>query len=286
IKSEQCLYVRQSKKGPCYLLVWVDDILLFANDETQMEEIKNLMKQELEVRDLGPIGHFLGLNFEKSTQGNYYSLSQEMYIDELVQRFNLEDASRIRTLPQIDTLQLENATVDENVPVRNLLGCLLYIANMTRPDIAAAVNFLARHLHRPNRLVWKYGKHILAYLKHTKHHKLNIGHLDDSNLVCYVDANYATPGDRKAQSGAIFQFNGCSIGWFSKKQKTTSLSSTEAEYVALAAATKDVLWIQQLLNELTVPVRLPTVLYEDNLPAIQIANHQRNLSDTKHIDVK
>ena len=176
--------------------------------------------------------------------------------------------------------------MDENVPVRNLLGCLLYIANMTRPDIAAAVNFLARHLHRPNRLVWKYGKHILAYLKHTKHQKLNIGHLDDSNLVCYVDANYATPGDRKAQSGAILQFNGCSIGWFSKKQKTTSLSSTEAEYVALAAATKDVLWVQQLLNELTVPVRLPTVLYEDNLPAIQIANHQRNLSDTKHIDVK
>ena len=113
-----------------------------------------------------------------------------------------------------------------------------------------------------------------------------LGELDQTSLVAYADANYAPAGDRKSQSGALFKLNGSTIGWISKKQKTVSTSTTEAEYIALSTATNEVLWLQGLLSEMGVGVTLPTVIFEDNQPALAIATNQRNPGLAKHLDIK
>ena len=71
------------------------------------------------------------------------------------------------------------------------------------------------------------------------------------DLITYCDADYAADVDgRKSTSGFIVTFNGSPISWSSRLQKSVALSTTEAEYVAIAEVTKDVIWYQQLMKDL------------------------------------
>ena len=285
-KSDKCLFVRKIQNSITYLIVYVDDILIGADSIETMSEIKHQLMARLTLKDLGKIGKFLNINFIDDPDLPFITASQQSFIEELVIKYQLSDASPIDHLPPIQTMDFSQGTIDESLPIRNLVGALLFISNMTRPDISAAVSYLSRYLDRPNRQLWKYCKMILNFLNTTKHRPLLLGNLDNSNLLVYADSNYAPHGDRKSQSGAVFKFAGSTVHWLSKKQKTVSTSTTEAEYISLSLATNETLWMQNLLNELHVKVNFPTVILEDNQPAIAIVNNQRNPNLAKHIDVK
>ena len=95
-------------------------------------------------------------------------------------------------------------------------------------------------------------KRVLRYLKHTLDHELVLG-VDHSQLTVYVDANWAgDSSDRKSTSGFLFNFAGDPISWCSKKQNCVTLSSTEAEYVALAECCQEFKWIQRILKDFDV----------------------------------
>ncbi len=284
-KSDRCLFVRRNDEGLAYVLVYVDDCLIAAQDEQELTTIKEELKKELNIKDLGALSTFIGVDFKETSTGAL-AASQSNYIDELSKRFNVVDAHTTNKLPVVDTLELDSEPVDESVPYRSIIGGLLYIASMTRPDISAAVSYLSRYLDRPSKKAWKLAKQVLNYLRHTKHRSLLLGQLDNSSIVTYADANFAPAGDRKSQSGAVFKLAGSTVGWLSKKQKTVSTSTTEAEYIALSLATNETLWLQHLLQEMGVEIILPTVIFEDNQPAIAIATNQRNPGLAKHLDVK
>lgn len=251
-----------------------------------MTEIKQRFKAAFTITDIGEVGTFIGIDCKRSPDGNFLMLSQERYIDVLVERFGCENAKDRHGLSALDTIDFSDDVVDDSYPVRSLVGGLLYVSNMTRPDVAAAVSYLSRYLDRPSKRVFKYAKHILKYLKTTKHQTLTLGNIDGSNLVVYADANYASIGDRKSQSGGLFKLAGSTVGWHSRKQKSTSTSTTEAEYIALGVALNETLWLQHLLEEMHFVVQYPTTIYEDNQPAKAIATNNRNPVLAKHIDVK
>ena len=75
------------------------------------------------------------------------------------------------------------------------------------------------------------------------------------------------------------------MSWNSSKKKTVSLSSTEAEYIALANAAKEALWLKQLLNELNKDAN-QTLIYCDNKSTICLAKNPEMHSRTKHIDIR
>ena len=75
-------------------------------------------------------------------------------------------------------------------PYLSLIGALMYLANSTRPDIAFAVNLLARHSAAPTKRHWVGGKQILRYLNGTKDLGLFFQKNQDSSLVGYTDAGY------------------------------------------------------------------------------------------------
>lgn len=219
----------------------------------------------------------------------YFSLSQEEYIEELCKRYDLTFSNSVVKPPSVDTIDLspgEGEEVDQSLPVRNIIGALLYIANMTRPDIAAAVSYLSRYLNKPTKKLFKYCKLLLKYISTTRDKKLFLGKLDDTSLVAFADANYAPNGDRKSQSGGLIKLAGSSIVWLSKKQKTVSQSTTEAEYIALASVCNKVLWVQKMMSELNIHVIFPTKVYEDNKSTIAVVKNQKSSEVAKHIDIK
>jgi len=134
---------------------------------------------------------------------------------------------------------------------------------------------------------WTAVKRVIRYLKETINWKLKLKAVNDLQLVGYVDADWAgDKSDRKSTSGYLFTFGEGIISWMSKKQGSVALSSTEAEYIAAALASQELVWIRQLLSDLHIPCAQPTTLYEDNQGCIKIACNEKISARTKHIDVR
>ena len=113
---------------------------------------------------------------------------------------------------------------------------------------------------------------------------------DDTELVGYSDADWAGDlNDRKSTSGYVFMLGGAAISWKSCKQGCVALSTAEAEYMALASAAQEALWMTRLINEFRVfeaSIMPPVKIYEDNQSGICIAKNQQQHGRSKHIDIK
>ena len=157
----------------------------------------------------------------------------------------------------------------------------------TRPDISQAVGVVAKFSSGPIEAHLTAVKRIMRYLKGSVDLKLKYERSDDGQLIGYSDADYAgDPDDCHSTTGNVFLMNSGPISWLSKKQGIVTLSTAEAEYVALTMATQEAVWIRRLLSDLKLPQDHPTVLMEDNQGAICIAKNPVSHARTKHIDVR
>jgi len=173
----------------------------------------------------------------------------------------------------------------EHFPYREIIGSLLYAATLTRPDIAFAVSALAQFAQRPARPHWEATKRIMRYLKATRELGLTYGASNDG-IVGYTDADHASQYHRHSISGYAFLINGGAISWSSKKQPLVALSTTEAEYIAVAHATKEALCLRAFLGEITRPPSTPMPLHCDNQSAIALSKDGQFHARTKHIDLR
>jgi hypothetical protein len=117
----------------------------------------------------------------------------------------------------------------------------MYAAICTRPDIAYAVTTLSQYSSNPGPEHWSACKRVFRYLSGTRSYGLVYGNTREHGIISvdYSDADYAAnPDDRKSISGYVFMLGGAAYSWSSKKQTTVATSSTEAEYTALAHATR------------------------------------------------
>src|SRR5699024_7881895 len=89
LKADRCIFTRRDGGELSYILVFVDDMLVAAKDAKVLEQIKGQLKSQLDIKDLGPIGTFLGVDCKSTQDGKCLMMSQERYIEELTKRFNL-----------------------------------------------------------------------------------------------------------------------------------------------------------------------------------------------------
>ena len=166
------------------------------------------------------------------------------------------------------------------------IGCFTYVSTATIPDIAAAVSILSTFMSDPSKEHWTGIKRLLRYVTRTLNFGLKFRAHGDKELYGYSDANCALDVDtRRSTSGYVFKIADSTISWSSRKQATVAKSTTEAEYVSLSQATQEAIWMRQLLSDIGHKVDKPTLLYEDNQGAIEIAKNQRFHSRTKHINI-
>jgi hypothetical protein len=136
-------------------------------------------------------------------------------------------------------------------PYGQLIGSLLWIAQCTRPDVSFAVNKLSQFLRDPSASHWSAAVKILNYLASTKSLRLQLG----GPLTCagYSDADWVEDcQDHRSTLAYTYWFGDGAISWKSRKQATVSLSSTEAEYKALADSCKEGLWLRKILTDLAI----------------------------------
>ncbi|KAL2248336.1 UNVERIFIED_CONTAM: Retrovirus-related Pol polyprotein from transposon TNT 1-94 [Sesamum indicum] len=171
-------------------------------------------------------------------------------------------------------------------PYASAIGSLMYAMICTRPDIAHAVGVVSRFMSNPGVMHWEAVKWILRYLRGTKDRALVFGE-GKLTLFGFVDADFAGSDcdKRRSTTGYVFTYGGTAVSWVSKLQKVVTLSTTEAEYVAVTEAAKELIWLQHFLGELGKP-QADVILHSDSQSAIHLAKNPAFHSRTKHIEIK
>ena len=276
------------------LAVYVDDLAWLSNDGALLNKCKNRLGRQFPSTDLGELRWFLGMRIQRAP--GIVTIDQSAYIAETLERFGMTNCNSLSTpIDASNKLTKEQAPKNSaerefmsKVPYRNAVGTLMYLAVSTRPDIAAAVGMVARFVENPGPRHWLAVKRILRYLQGTRDHGLRYtldGPIDE--VVGYCDADWGNNiDDRKSVTGYVFLLGGGAVAWQSKRQPTVALSSTEAEYMAAAAATKEALWLRGVMSFIGLAPWGATTIYSDSQGAMGMIKSDAVKTTSKHIDIR
>lgn len=294
-KADPCIYYKRTHEKIIIVAVYVDDILLLPNDEKLKFEIKAKLSSSFQMKDLGRCTSILGMNITRNRNEGTIAIDQANYIAEALERFGMQDCHAVSS-PMDANVELSKEMSPsteaaqeamKSIPYQEAVGSLMYAAQVSRPDICFALSVISRFNHNPGSAHWQTVKRILRYLKGTIDSKLVFSRNNDTNLIGYCDADFASDiDDRKSTTGYVFVLNGGAISWNSRKQPTVALSTAEAEYMSLTAAAREAIWLRQLNNELIDTESIPVQIYCDSKSALCLASNDMYHPKTKHIDVK
>jgi hypothetical protein len=242
-KVDSNLYFKVMNDEPVILLLYVDDLFL-TGEENLITDCKKKLAAEFEMKDLGLMHYFLGLEVWQSPEKIF--LNQGKYAVEILKRFDMLECKSMNT-PMETKLKLLVDTSSELVDAtlyRQIIGSLMYLTN-TRPDICFVVNTLSQYLVEPRRVHLVAAKHVMRYLKGTLEYGLCYTGDHDFRLYGYTDSDWAgSVSDRKSTSGCCFSLGSAMTSWQSRKQSSISLSTTEAEYIAACSTSCEAIWLQ------------------------------------------
>jgi hypothetical protein len=230
--------VKYADQGKLLIVsLYVDDFICTGNDMTMVHKFKESMKQHFAMTDLGKMKYFLGVEVTQYELG--ILIQQCKYAEEILKRFGTENCNTVKS-PIVTGCKLVRDEGGKPVYAREfkqIVGCLMYLL-ATRPDLAYSVCLVARFMDRPTEMHMMAIKRILRYLKGTLTHGVMYKHKTDGRfeLVGWSDSDYAGDlNDRKSTSRYVLMMGTSVVSWSSKKQPIVTLSTTEAEFVAVAA---------------------------------------------------
>lgn len=137
--------------------------------------------------------------------------------------------------------------LDDIEPYKEVIGSLLYLSTMARPDIIFSVNYLSRFNSKPMTSHWKMVKRILQYIKGTTN--FGIFFNGDKNLVAYSDSDYGGDIYTGHSTSGYVLLRGGPVVWVTQKQRLVANSTAEAEYRAAVSAIDYVNWILRNLQD-------------------------------------
>ncbi|KAE8219765.1 hypothetical protein CF319_g6604 [Tilletia indica] len=290
-KIDPTMFVREGD-CPAILLVYVDDILVVAPPGGGIEKVKSELLELFKGTDLGPAHHCLGIRISRDVEKGTITLDQERYAEEVLARFGMTECKPVST-PLCAKKSLRKATESElRADIRMyqaIVGCLAYLAQGTRPDLAFAVSTLGKFNSDPSEEHMIAAKRVLRYIRGTSGAKLTFGGSGNGEELAvdgFVDADWAADrDDRRSTSGFVFTVAGGAVSWGSRKQGAVALSTAEAEYVAAGVAGREALLLSGALA--AAGKQLGTITVNcDNQAAIQLAKNPGSHHDrSKHIDI-
>ncbi|KAE8681718.1 hypothetical protein F3Y22_tig00111310pilonHSYRG00060 [Hibiscus syriacus] len=283
--ADSSLFIKANECKLAIVLVYVDDLIITGDDEAEILQTKENLSVRFQMKELGQLKHFLGLEVDRTHEGIF--LCQQKYAKDLLKRFGMLECKSTSTPmePNIKMCAHEGKDLEDATMYRQLVGSLIYLT-LTRPDISYAVGVMSRYMQNPKKPHLEAVRRILRYVKNTIDYGLLYKKGEDCKLVGYCDADYAGDHDtRRSTTGYVFKLGSGTISWYSKRQPTVSLSTTEAEYRAAAMAAQESTWLIQLMNNLHQPVDYAISLYCDNQSAIRLAGNHVFHARTKHVEV-
>ena len=207
------------------------------------------LNQYVPITNLGELRLYAGCRFSRDFDSGTITISQHTVAENIVETFGVTCS---KETPMVVGLRLDDfdpTEPDVDEPFRSLVGHLMWPANQTRLDILNAVRPVARYSHAPKLVHWKAAVHILMYIRFTSSYGITFqrGTASGVGLKVFVDSDFASKAtDRRSVSGGVVMCAGACVSFFSRTQKSVTLSSTEAEYVAMAERFKEAIFLRYI----------------------------------------
>ena len=297
INADPCVFIRKSDNA--IIGLYVDDlIILTPKDHLQsMADIKDELSSFFKIKELGAIKRVLGIRIHRVRSQRRIYLDQQAYIEKFLHEFAIENPTVKPTcIPISDANSLhhlqDNEELGEIRDYQRRIGSMMFAMVYSRPDICFAMSKLSQYMSGPSVHHESAVKHLLRYLRTTKDFRICYrAQSRQEQIVGYSDADFAADkDDRRSVSGFVFKFAGGPISWASRKQKSVTTSTAEAELMALVPATKHAIWLSKFLNEIGRPQFIgadnrTVVINEDNQAAIKMVNNNQITERSKHVDI-
>lgn len=305
--SDACVYVGKWEGIVVYILIYVDDMLIAASNRAIMAQVKAKIHSRFPITDNGPLSFWLNMHFIRDREKRTVAIHQEPKIAKLLmdERYSPEERLKVIKPCKIPaspdkTLTKDMSPTDDkerarmaNVPYKSVVGQLLYISITARPDISTAVSSCGRYSHNPGQEHWDAVLQIVAYLSGTRKLRLILGGCKKVELSANLKLSAASDSDwagdkdkRYSRTGYVIYMGTAAVVWCSKLQKSVALSSTEAEYIALTATARDLIWCRALLEEMGFTMKEASIIHEDNDSASKIAQSYKKHPGVKHIEIR
>jgi hypothetical protein len=287
---DPCLFIKVDPDGNFhYVGLYVDDLMHVYSDEEAYKALVEEFRKDFRGYSELPLTEIF--NAEVSVTDKFVTLSQTRYIEALQEKFlEGENVSTTRTPAHTDLEDIvkkaaetgkAQLSAEEHAKYREIVGAILYIATVSRPDVAVAVGLLSRVLEYPNAATLEAAYRVLRYLVTTKVLGLRWTVGGDTTLSGMSDANWAVV---KSTSGYVFFLCQAAIAFIAKKQVAIAMSSTEAEIMAASLAALEAVFLRGILSEMQCVQKQPTVIGVDNQGAVALAKNYISNSRTKHIE--
>ena len=299
-KIDSCILMKEGMM----IVVFVDDCAIsYRNESDYTKLVSDLRKLKFELTEEGDFSKFLGINFERKNQ--QIIMTQTGLIDRIAEATGLQSANPNHTPAHHEALgkDLDGPLMSDTWSYRSIVGMLLYLSTNTRPDIAFAVSQVARFSNDPKQSHATAVKVIVRYLVGTKDKGTVVTPTGKLDIKLFVDADFAglfkkeaenDPDSARSRTGYILLLGGFPLIWKSNLQTKIALSTLEAEYSALSAATRALIPIRELLFEISHTIALPkelittihSTVFEDNQGAYLLATTQRISARTRYFTVE
>ena len=292
---DPCLYVFADGSYILWVLIYVDDGLLLDNHSPLRKRFVDDLSARFPTEDKGELEWMLNVSIARDRPNRTIVLSQQLYINDLVAKFgHLADAELVRRFdtPMEDGLILSSddqpaidsseyvAMATKRESYMSMVGGYLWLTNMTLWFLAYPAGQLARFLTNPGESHYRAALRVLVFLRDSGPHDLVLSSCDTKGLDVYVDSNWAV---KFSVSGCLVFFRGCLIHWFSKMQKSVSLSSAEAEFYGAMMTARDLVWIRELLVDFDLALSEAITIWSDSKSAVDMSFDPVAFKQTKHI---
>jgi len=277
--------------------IWTDDVRYFGTKNAR-ERYEKKIASKIKVKFLGVSGEFVGTEFVQDLELGTCELKSPMYWSLAAEKFKhlFPSGYKERRNPlsvSDERVMLESVSDEEfdeakDLPFRELCGVCSYPAACCKLELRYAISVCGRHRSKWGKKqfdvlkrVFEYGlatKDVgIIYSKGLDKHGVNV-------LYCYADSSHSVP---RSQGCTIVMMNGAAVSMTSKKHTVTAASTCHDELIEFSTACNKVSGMRNMMSEVGMHENEPTVVYQDNEAAIQIAKNRGSLSNrSRHIDLK
>ena len=277
---------------------------------------------------MGKVTHFLGHKFiwtqDKENKTTSCHISQVAFIDNILHLAGIDPKSTTfpttpyRSGKPVDSIQHVDLPPEKFIPIqqkyRSIIGSLNWLAQGSRPDIAAISSISSKCQNNPSPGHLYAAEYVIRYLAGTKqlglsfstHQQTDIQtyvHFPIKNLTSFADSNWGPqdasvpkPHEKKQQldlfktrsiSGHLIHLHG-PLHWLAARQKSTAQSTAEAEIYSTNECVKDLLNLRHIINDLHLNNMItpgPTPIFNDNMACVQWSHNKTNRS-MRHIQIR
>jgi len=288
--ADPLVFSRRKRDEYIVMVLHVDDFYCVSSNADMLATLHTELTNEygdVSIKS-GDLLSYLGMAIRICQKTGRIFLTQPGYVQKLLNKFNELGKKSSTPMPVTPLTKRhdDKSPVDQTTYLQ-MVGALNFLAQCTRADMLYSLSMVAQECAHPTGRDRRRVQRIFEYLANTQDYGICF-EPGPIQLSCWVDASFNCYADGKGHFGYGFSL-GLNDAMFyakSQKMKLVTLSSTEAEYVALCEAATEVVWLRRLLRDIGFAQDSPTIVYEDNKSCIDMVNNRSRHQASKHINPK